>query len=101
MQKSGTKAKLSSSLASSPAFQKYLSALHKFLYSHLYEHPKVKRMSENGANIIKTLFQRFRSSPKQMPTHYQQLIPDFGLERSVADYIAGMTDRFARELFKA
>jgi len=41
------------------------------------------------------LFQQFTDKPTILPEHVQTRIPKVGLERTVCDYIAGMTDRFA------
>ncbi len=79
-----------------------LQVLHKFLYTKLYSHPRVIEMSKHGAHVIETLFHYFIRYPEKMPQHYQELITKegLGLERVVADYIAGMTDRFAYQEYK-
>ena len=48
-------------------------------------------------HIITDLFNDYRAEPLILPDHVQQWIPGRGLERTICDYIAGMTDRFAIE----
>ena len=67
------------------------------LYQKLYRHYRVMRMQVKSENIIKNLFEAYTSEPAMLPTQYQQFIAGRGLHRTVCDYIAGMTDRFAIE----
>jgi dGTPase len=71
--------------------------LKDFLYNNLYRHYRVVRMSVKAERIINDLFQAYHSEPEILPTHVQDWIPVYGLERTVCDYVAGMTDRFAIE----
>ncbi|HMN12243.1 MAG TPA: deoxyguanosinetriphosphate triphosphohydrolase, partial [Bellilinea sp.] len=71
--------------------------LKDFLYSKLYRHYRVVRMAEKAEQIISNLFNAYIETPATMPNHVQSRIPEIGLERTVCDYIAGMTDRFAVE----
>ncbi len=68
-----------------------------FLYNNLYRHFRVVRMQVKAERIISNLFNAYRDEPSTLPTPYQKLIPIRGLERTICDYIAGMTDRFAVE----
>lgn len=71
--------------------------LKDFLYSNLYRHHRVMRMAVKAERIISDLFNAYCSEPMIMPKHIQDVIPERGLQRTVCDYIAGMTDRFAVE----
>lgn len=71
--------------------------LKDFLYNNLYRHYRVMRMAVKAERILTALFNAYRSEPTILPKHVQELIPERGLERTVCDYIAGMTDRFAIE----
>ncbi len=72
-----------------------------FLRDRLYNHPEVIKMSRRGTYIIETLFQEYVSRPSMMPLHVQKRITHAGTERTVSDYISGMTDRFAeKEYYK-
>jgi len=67
------------------------------LYNNLYRHYRVIRMSVKAERIITDLFKAYCKEPSILPVHVQQVIAERGLERTVCDYIAGMTDRFAIE----
>jgi dGTPase len=69
--------------------------LKDFLYNQLYRHYRVVRMAVKAEQIISDLFQTYCSEPAILPHHVQDLIDERGRERTVCDYIAGMTDRFA------
>lgn len=68
--------------------------LKQFLLKHLYRHYKVNRMSAKAGRIIEELFTAFMQSPNLMPQEHQQAAKQ-DQARAVADYIAGMTDRYA------
>lgn len=69
--------------------------LKDFLYNNLYRHHRVIRMAVKAERIITDLFNAYVAEPEMLPLHVQAWIEDRGLERTVCDYIAGMTDRFA------
>lgn len=71
--------------------------LREFLFKNLYRHPRVVRMAQKAERIVAELFKAYRAEPAILPEHIQELIPERGLERTICDYIAGMTDRFAVE----
>ncbi len=73
----------------------------KFLRTNLYEHERVKKMTAKAEHIITKLFISFLENHKLMPDDYckkaQESENNMDKARVVADYIAGMTDRFAYE----
>jgi dGTPase len=69
--------------------------LKDFLYLNLYRHYRVVRMAVKAEKILGELFVAYRNEPQVLPDHIQELIPERGLERTICDYLAGMTDRFA------
>jgi dGTPase len=71
--------------------------LKDFLYNKLYRHYRVVRMSVKAERIISDLFNAYRLEPLMLPDSSQVFIEKRGLERTVCDYIAGMTDRYAIE----
>lgn len=71
--------------------------LKDFLYAQLYRHPRVVRMAVKAERVITDLFNIYREEPSILPKHIQALIEERGLERTICDYIAGMTDRYAVE----
>ncbi len=71
--------------------------LKDFLYQNLYRHHRVMRMQVKAERVISDLFHAYCAEPSILPRHVQERVEEFGLERTVCDYIAGMTDRFAIE----
>jgi dGTPase len=69
--------------------------LKDFLFANLYQHWRIMRMDRKARRFIEELFRAYVNSPVILPTTVQELIPERGLYRTVCDYIAGMTDRFA------
>ncbi len=76
--------------------------LKRFLNKLLYKHPKVEKMSEDAKQVIRQLFDGFMSTAELLPGEVQKSIEmqeaeqgKPGKARVIADYIAGMTDRFA------
>jgi dGTPase len=76
-------------------------ALKSFLREELYKHYKVRRMTTKARRVVRDLFETFFNDPKLMPDEHEartrlELVPGpAGRARAVADYIAGMTDRYA------
>jgi dGTPase len=71
--------------------------LKDFLYANLYRHHRVVRMQVKAERIISDLWNSYCSEPAILPGHVQEMIDQYGPERTITDYIAGMTDRFAVE----
>lgn len=71
--------------------------LKDFLYNNLYRHFRVVRMQVKAERIITSLFNAYREEASILPSSFQKLAAVRGLERTICDYIAGMTDRFAVE----
>ena len=79
------------------------AALKRFLRKELYYHFQVQRMATKAKRIVRELFAAFESDPILLPTEHQQRHAQIG-QRAIADYVAGMTDRYAirehRRLFE-
>lgn len=71
--------------------------LKDFLYANLYRQYRVVRMAVKAERILSEIFTAYRAQPNTLPAHIQAQIADRGLERTICDYIAGMTDRYAVE----
>jgi dGTPase len=72
--------------------------LKRFLREHLYAHYRVRRMSQKAARIVSELFQAFMDDTRLLPPQYQEKLGEGSATtraRVIADYIAGMTDRYA------
>ncbi|NJL96197.1 MAG: deoxyguanosinetriphosphate triphosphohydrolase [Anaerolineae bacterium] len=82
-------------VAHSAEVAQYNAELKRFLFANLYRHHRVVRMTVKAQRFLSELFEEYVREPAQLPPETQARIPELGLQRAVADYIAGMTDRFA------
>lgn len=80
-----------------PALMVKVSQVREYLYANLYRHPRVVRSNSRTDVIVRRLYDHYCNNPEKMSISYQERIESEGLERSAADFIAGMTDRFAEE----
>jgi len=75
--------------------------LKSFLYHNLYQHYRVVRMQVKAERFVEDLFRMYSENPAILPGEVQARATHVGLARTISDYIAGMTDRFAlQELTK-
>lgn len=77
-----------------PAMKAENAELKRFLLANLYRHPRVAAMTKRASQIVRELFAGFMAKPGSLPEQYQRLT-DADKARTIADYIAGMTDRYA------
>ena len=81
----------------SPSVQQMNRQLKDFLLKNLYQHWRVMRMHLKAERLISELFNTYVNSPFVLPKDIQEQAQQHDLHRTVCDYIAGMTDRFAME----
>lgn len=74
--------------------------LKDFLYQNMYRSYRVVRMAVKAERLIGELFKAYCKEPTILPGHVYKNIERYGLERTVCDYIAGMTDRYAIEEYQ-
>ena len=85
-------------IAFSETMREHDKALKRFLFERMYRHYRVNRMASKARRIVHELFRLLLEEPYCLPTEWRQQAQDVGrpeTARIVADYIAGMTDRFA------
>ena len=84
-------------VAFSAAMQKSNLVLKAFLFDNVYRHYKVNRLTSKDERVVSELFQIFMDEPRCLPSSWQGAIDGDRHQRArlVADYIAGMTDRYA------
>src|SRR5690606_29553394 len=81
-------------VAYTPGMAAMLQELKRFLRENLYWHYQVLRMTDKARRIINDLFSAFMADPRLLPPQYQRRSRE-DKPRAIADYIAGMTDRYA------
>jgi dGTPase len=82
----------------SPKVEAALRALRRFLQTHMYSHVKVRRMAGKAHRVVRELFEGLHERPDRLPPEWwarAAIGDDARAAEAVADYIAGMTDRFA------
>lgn len=85
---------------SAPIYEQHVS-LKRFLSENLYRHEKVVQMTDQARHMVETLFERYMARPTEMPLQFSNQATDpQSKARVVADYIAGMTDRYAISEFE-
>jgi dGTPase len=80
-----------------PAMGAQVEEIKQVMRDKLYHHYRVSRMTEKAGRVLAQLFQTYMAEPRQIPAHVLNRAKLDGepVSRAVADYIAGMTDRFA------
>jgi len=77
-----------------PTMREQSTQLKRFLHSALYRHPQVMATTQRARDLVRVLFSAYAQAPVQMPPEQAAAFELRG-HRVVADYVAGMTDRFA------
>jgi dGTPase len=77
-----------------------LKELEKFLFENFYKHETLMQTAEKVKTWLQRLFENLCRNPELMPGYFQQFIEQQGLQRTVCDYIAGMTDRFCLKILE-
>jgi dGTPase len=82
-------------------FSDSLSAMNRqlksFLYQNMYQHHRVVQMQTKAARILEDLFEAYAAHPELLSREVQERASAGDLHRTICDYIAGMTDRFAHQ----
>ena len=84
-------------VAFSPAMAEDERALKRFMYANLYHHPRQLAAAAAAHGVVDGLFAAYRADPASLPAEWREGLPDEEPWRSrhIADFIAGMTDRYA------
>lgn len=73
--------------------------LHKFMFKSVYTNKIAKSEEPKVEQMIKTLFEALCENTEKLPQQYKHIVEVEGIERAVADYIGGMTDRYATYIY--
>jgi dGTPase len=85
-------------VAFSPAIAEAERLIKSFLETRMYRHARIKRVMNEAANVVRELFLRYSTHPDDLPAEWSAglgALDDAGRARRIADFIAGMTDRYA------
>ena len=79
----------------SPEVDKALKDLRAFMFEHVYRSPIAKGEESKAKAMLQRLFEYYVKHPEALPEDFQPQLSFDGMERTVCDYIAGMTDNYA------
>ena len=79
----------------SPEVEEGNRRLKRYLHEHLYGHHRIERMKDKARRLLVALFQCYLRNTRLLPEEFRRRAERLGPERTIADYIAGMTDRYA------
>ena len=74
--------------------------LHSFLFERVYTNPIAKGEESKVAGILIGIYEHIIKNPNKLPAEYNGIVETEGFERAVLDYIAGMTDHYATQVYK-
>ncbi len=87
------------SIAQTPKIDSALQDLRSFMFERVYRNPVAKGEEGKAKDMLKRLFEYYVEHPDSLPADFQPQLSFDGLERTVCDYIAGMTDNYAVDKF--
>ncbi len=87
-------------VAPSPELAELKRELERFLYDRVYRHPRLITVRSQAQERIQAMYRGYLARPELIPEHHRRRIASVGIERTAADYIAGMTDRFCDALYE-
>ena len=88
-------------IAMTPEVAEATDQLREFLFERVYRNPVAKAEEKKSKELLIRLFEYFRKNPGRMPDLYVKNLDEEPVERCVCDYISGMTDRYAIDLYRA
>ncbi len=74
--------------------------LYEFMFDNVYKNPIAKSQEGKAEELLQTLYEHFTAHPEALPDEYRAGLKAESVERIVCDYISGMTDRYAVNVFK-
>ena len=83
----------------SPHVEKALKDLRSFMFEHVYRNPVAKGEESKAKDMLSRMFEYYITHPEALPEDFHPQLSFEGLERTVSDYIAGMTDNYAVDKF--
>ena len=82
-------------MALSPLVEKNLADLRNFMFERVYRNPVAKGEESKARDMLQRLYEYYYNHPEAIPEDFQPQMSFDGMERTVCDYIAGMTDKYA------
>ena len=89
----------STAVSMTPSVQAATDALRAFLFERVYRNPVAKGQETKAKDMLARMYEYYIKNPQALPEDFQPQMSFDGLERTVCDYIAGMTDKYAVDKF--
>ena len=86
-------------VAISPEVENALQDLRSYMFENVYRNPIAKGEETKAKDMLSRMFSHYMSHPEDLPEDFQPQLSFDGMERTVCDYIAGMTDKYAVDKF--
>ena len=87
-------------ISASPELAAQKIELERFLRERVYRHPQVLVQRQRAQDELRAMFAGYLAQPELLPPRFRDRIATAGLKRTVGDYLAGMTDRFAQHEYR-
>ncbi len=86
----------------SPDIEEAMMGLRQYMFTNVYTNPKAKGQESKAQNLLQTLYSYYLDHPERMPQEFHYLIWEANnpVEKAVCDYISGMTDQYAIEMYQ-
>ncbi len=75
------------------------NAFRDFMFDNVYLSGPAKTEDDKAKDLLRALLEHFEKHPEQMPSEYKRILESEGTRRAVADYVSGMTDRYAFDMY--
>lgn len=82
-----------------PIIERYFLQLHDFMFEALYRNPVAKSEENKVDGLVQRMFEYFTTNPQKLPREFHVIAEEEGAQRAAGDYIAGMTDNYALEIY--
>ncbi|MCC8135350.1 MAG: deoxyguanosinetriphosphate triphosphohydrolase [Ruminococcus sp.] len=83
----------------SPEIRKAHDDLKDFMFERVYTNPNAKQEETKAVALVEKLYRYFIEHPEKMPDEYRSIIREYDIDRAVCDYISGMSDSYAVDLY--
>lgn len=83
----------------SPEIRKAHDDLKDFMFERVYTNPNAKQEKTKAVALVEKLYRYFIEHPEKMPDEYRSIIREYDIDRAVCDYISGMSDSYAVDLY--
>ncbi len=87
-------------VGNSPELAPQLKELKAFLYENFYYHHRLIRMTMKANHILERIYLAYQETPSMLPPSVRRFEEERGLNRSIIDYLAGMTDRYVSQEYQ-